>query len=67
MSETETEDSDSIKVYCLKLHAFIFWTDLKVNILKIITAVHSSYSTSHQLIIFPLPAQGEQFWDILSA
>lgn len=52
MSETETEDSDSIKVYCLKLHAFIFWTDLKVNIWKIIqqytahTAflINSSYS-----------------------
>lgn len=40
MSETETEDRDSIK-----LHAFIFWTDLKVNILKIVTAVHSSYPT----------------------
>lgn len=61
MSETETEDRDSIK-----LHAFIFWTDLKVNILKIITEVHSSYPTSHQLIVFLLPAQGEQFCDILS-
>lgn len=38
-----------------------FWTDLKVNILKIIIAVHSSYPTSHQLIVFPLPAQGDSF------